>query len=250
MVNRPNLVKNIRRKAQSLVEYAMLLVFVGVFLIVALETLGVSTIELFSYVVCEINFDDDCRNGKALTFVNEFDVLGLDWVFGAWRKSNRVWSIEDGKLVSERSASVLFPEFFSGNYAITLNDVEFNNFGSRWQGLSLHFNSSNEDGNFTGYALRIQSRGDGDFAYFQEYNNGLPVMPTISNLTLLPPSFNWSNTSDIRVVVQGNTFTGYIDGVQVAQGQDDTYSGGTIGLASHNNSIVTIESIEVEPMND
>jgi len=240
-----------KEKAQGFAEYAIIVVLISVFVFAAVQLTGTSVGGLYNRLICNIKNEDNCQViGKEIekedrfSFYDDFNEYRASWEMSAWQGKNKKWIVEDGKLISQKNASVLFPESYDGNYDISLNDVTFSS-EKRPLGLSLHFNSTNDGKKFSGYALRIDSKSDGNYAYFQEYANGKPVFPTISIKQKLPDIFDWQSKYDINVKVEGNVFTGYVNGVQVAQGSDDTYSEGQVGLVSHSNSEITIDSISV-----
>jgi Flp pilus assembly pilin Flp len=244
--------RSAKEHGQGLVEYALILVLVSSIVAVSLHLTGTSIREIFTRALCEIQGEEDCQAQVFLEeeFSEETEFDFSSWETGLWRKKNNEWWLEDGKLVSDKDASILFDQIIDGAYSVLISGVDLLNESNKKQGVSLHFNSSYEDKNFSGYALQIVSEKKGDFIYFQEYSKGKPIKPDLTKKLRLPLDFNWDNPVDIQVDVQGDTFTGYVNGQMVIQAQDSTYSQGQVGIASGKDSEISVDAITVQSLED
>lgn len=57
-----------------------------------------------------------------------------------------------------------------------------------------------------------------------------PKESIISQTSEKPVGYDWNKSQPIKVVVNGNTFTAYVDGKEVLKATDNTYPSGQVGL--------------------
>ena len=60
--------------------------------------------------------------------------------------------------------------------------------------------------------------------------------------------FDWNNPGDVRIEVEGDTFTAYINDTQVLQATDDTWREGGVGLAANYGTEFSTDSLSIDTL--
>ncbi len=82
-----------------------------------------------------------------------------------------------------------------------------------------------------------------------EAENGKQALELGRFAVAYAPGYNWTNTPrQVQIVVRGNTFTAYIDGKQVLQGTDSTYTQGGVGFRTWDGTTARFGNISVDPL--
>lgn len=130
----------------------------------------------------------------------------------------------------------------SGDYQVTVRGAEI----TRGNGYGVMFRADNfqrdnsytfqYDPGFRGGAMIYRERANRrEFRPFEVYRPGA--------------GYTWHNqTREIRIVVEGDLFTTYVDDELVLQSRDSTWQEGGIGLRSWNNTSACFDSISVDPL--
>ena len=84
--------------------------------------------------------------------------------------------------------------------------------------------------------------------YFSKWVNGVQIKPYIK-MYYLPSDIDWNNPPDMSVKVEGNTFTAYMNGQQVLQGSDKTYTEGGTGVFSNAGTELSFSDFLINPLN-
>jgi hypothetical protein len=64
-----------------------------------------------------------------------------------------------------------------------------------------------------------------------------------------PSSFSWTATHIVKILIQGNKFTTYMDGTPVLVGTDTTYTtGGSVGLRIWDSTQVCFDNFDIAPI--
>ncbi|MGD8457990.1 MAG: hypothetical protein PVF83_16560 [Anaerolineales bacterium] len=244
--------KLISEAGQGVVEYSLLIIFIAVVVLGALRLTGTSLSDLYRNVACAFNGGDGCSDNdrNELLFFDDFDGDLSAWEIGTSGKKKPKWWVEFGKLWGDYNAVILLDDFDGKDFSIRVDDVEFNNKAKVWQGITIIFRAENQDGKLTGYSFNVDKRPDGEYAYFQKVQDDKPIWPVISMMDPLPPGYDWNNPGDIRIDIQGDTFTAYIDDQVVSEGQDATFTHGQVGINTHKNTSASIDALSITSLDD
>jgi Flp pilus assembly pilin Flp len=226
---------------QSNVEYAVIIALRAILVVIVLTLLGVNLTSVYCGVVAV--FGDTpprCETGLLLT--DNFDDLdGWSFVQG------NGWENQDGQLCVTQGGE---HRGFTGDetwadYAVTVDQSEL----AQGDGYGVYFRASNEP-NINAYVFQYDPGYRGG-----PYPNGAFLIRTVVNggerspiaVAAAPTDFEWNNVRrSIRIDVQGNTYTVFIDGTQVLQAQDDTYSEGRVGLRTWDGSRACFDDLSVQ----
>jgi len=230
---------------QGIVEYALIMVLISLVTIGGMSAAGVSIRDVYQDVV-------DAFNGSGTTqalrnfYTNTFDenMDGWNEAKWGWYFGGR-WRAQDGKLKSDRFAATFLDDLEQDDYTVTASGVSFDNAKKTWQGGLLYFRTDPDAR--TGYVFEIEKRNNGHDAeiYFRKWSNGYQLDPPLASAPI-PAGYDFENPTDIQVQVSGDTFTAFMDGEEVLQTSDSTYSSGTVGLASNWGSRMEVDDISID----
>jgi len=217
-------------KGQAFVEYALIPVMVILIAIMGLKTLGIEIGTLYSSVVCGLSRAEDCGR----YFADEFNDLE------AWDIVRGKWDVEDGKLCGGPGEGRIFTDLSESDYVINVQDATL----FKGNGYGIYFRTTNSE-KVDGYNFQYDpGYGKGSFV-FRKWFKGRELQPIA---IVKAPDFDWYNQEyDIKIVVDGNTFTAFIDDEQVLQAVDDTYSEGGVGFRTWDGTTACFENISVDP---
>lgn len=232
---------------QGIVEYALIMVLISLVTIGGMSAAGVSIRDVYQDVV-------DAFNGSGTTqalrnfYADTFDVDGdlSNWTQARWNSYyGGRWRAQDGKLKSDRFAAAFLDDFGQDDYTLTATGVVFDNQKQVWQGGLLYFRT--DPVAEEGYVFEIEKRNRGQDAqiYFRKWSNGYQLDPPLASAPI-PAGYDFENPTDIQVQVSGDTFTAFMDGEEVLQTSDSTYSSGTVGLASNWGSRMEVDDISID----
>ncbi len=217
--------------AQGLVEYALLIVLVVLAIILALSIAGVSLKDVYCLIAQKLGAQPAACTGAL--FSDDFDTLS------GWQIISGKWEIKNGKLCNANGGQIFKPLPGAGDYVINLNGAKLD----QGNGYGIFFRADNFK-QVNGYTFQYDP-GLRGFA-FREWYQGREFAPSA---LYKPGNYDYySSPHDIQVVVQGNTFTAYVDGQQVVKTTDPTYRQGSIGLRSWDSSVVCFDSISVNAL--
>lgn len=231
-----------RRRGQSLVEYALILALIAATLLLTLRLLGVSVADVFAAMVAALG-GDACEVYTDTGFDGGLD----DWTpveYGFWRGD---MGTSDGQLAAAPLSAMLLDGFSGEDYTIDVGEVRLQQVRNVYQGYGVMFRSSQDRrGRMNGYMVEIEkvNRRDSGTLYFSKWVNGNQVRPPIA-AQRLSSDFDWENPPRLKVGVEGDTFTAFLDGKEVLQGRDSLYTEGTVGVAANFGSKMQMDELSV-----
>lgn len=249
-------IKKRGESGQGLIEYILLIALIGVVLIGAMNLMGISLKDAFTAVAGL--FDRDSApagggdaGGDGSAAVNLFYDDFLDTAMNDWRSlktslfNDKVW-VSDGSLHAGPLASATLKKFSGSDYVVTASGAQLTQTGKTYQGYGLWFRMSNEKAP-NGYMVEIEKKNarDPGLIYISKWVNGYQITPPIASAPL-PKDFDWNKPGDLQVVVEGNTFTASLGGVEMLTAADKTYTSGTVGIASNYGNSLSLDSFSVD----
>lgn len=219
------------RKGQGLVEYTLVIVLVVIIVITILQLTGTSVKGLFCKAVNGLG----SHPAFCSTSLFEDDFNNLN----QWTIASGKWTIKDGKLCGSGDGRIYAKVPDATDYVITLNGAKLDS----GNGYGLYFRATNF-AKVNGYNFQYDPGASGFL--FREWYQGNEFAAT-SFVKKTNYDF-YSQPHDIKVVVQGNTFTTYVDNVKVHQVTDPTYTEGGIGLRTWDSTSACFDSVQVNPL--
>lgn len=220
---------------QALVEYIIVLALVIIVIIVALSQLGINLRAVYCSVVGGLG-------GKYCQHYCQDDFSSSD---GWSQMNNKGWSISNGKMCNtgsyeQRAFNTCSQNDLPKDYMITLKNANL----SQGDGYGLFFRLQST--NPTNGVVFQYDPGAKGFL-FRKWVNGWEVNPAIAFKSM--PGYNWHNVPhNISVKVQGNTYTGYVDGQPILTATDNTFSGGSTGLRTWDRTKMCAEGYTIDPI--
>jgi len=217
--------------AQAHIEYVLILALMGGIVALSLATTGTSVRDIYCTVAGTLaDQPASCMH----YFVEDFS--GLD----AWTIVNGNWRIENGQLCGGGREGRMFIPLSYSNYAIRIRVALL----QQGNGYGVYFRATNFD-RVDGYTFQFDPGYASSFI-FRKWVRGNELSPFA---VARAPGFNWWGTSyQIAVLVNGNTFTAYVDGNQVLTGRDDTYTHGGVGFRTWDASQVCFDDLSIDPL--
>lgn len=222
-----------RENGQGLLEYALIAALVAVATMLVLSLLGVSVADVFCRVTGGLGANALCQ-GCGYGFDNIDD----------WNTVQGGWETRDGQLCNTRggqgkifdSCSQDLP---SNDYTVTANSVTL----SQGNGYGIFFRNSG-GARDNGYIFQYDPGYGGGAFIFRKRINGRETRAFAVNR---PSGFDWNASHDVQVKVEGDTFTAYVDGVEVLTATDDTFTEGGTGIRTWDNTRTCFDELTVEP---
>ncbi|MCS7011154.1 MAG: DUF1080 domain-containing protein [Anaerolineales bacterium] len=214
---------------QGLVEYGLIILLVVLVALLVLSLSGVSLKDIYCFLAEKIGSRPvTCA---ASLFSDDFNDLSR------WTVVSGKWEIKNGQLCTSQPGRIFVPIEDADNYVIQLNGAKLD----QGNGYGIYFRADNFKA-VNGYTFQYDPGLQG-FA-FREWYQGNEFSP--SGLYRLPKTYDYySAPHDIKVVVQGNSYTAFVDGQQVLSMSDSTYTKGGIGLRTWDATVVCFDSITV-----
>ncbi len=220
-----------RQTGQGLAEYALLLVLLGIAAILIVGTFGADLQNTYCQIAANLGEGLACGNYFADDFAN----------LSAWNIVRGSWQVLGGDLVGGPNEGRIFHDLGQSDYVITVEGATL----KRGNGYGIFFRATNPS-RVNGYT----------FQYDPGYRGGAFILRKWVNGNELPPfavaparGYDWNASSrQVNVVVKGNTFTAYVDGVQVVRGTDSTYTQGGIGFRTWDGTIAHFGGVSVDPV--
>ncbi|MGQ9502783.1 MAG: family 16 glycoside hydrolase [Anaerolineae bacterium] len=226
MIRRSNTV------AQAFIEYGLILGLLMATVILSLTAMGVSTRDVYCTIAkslagnpvsCAHYFVDDFSNLSAWTIVN-----------GNWRNEN-------GQLCGGGREGRIFVPLSERNYAINVRMALL----QQGDGYGIYFRATNFD-RVDGYTFQYDPGYYPGAFLFRKWVRGNELSPFARANA---PGYNWHNVSrQIRIEVNGNTFTAYVDGQKVLTGSDSTYTYGGVGFRTWDATQACFDDLSIDPL--
>lgn len=164
-----------------------------------------------------------------------FQLIGSLGLFSSFDTDSSGWATVGGKVAVQGGRFVFGP---TGNNRAYSGDASWTNYAIDTQAtlssnapynLLFRLDSAN---NPSGYAFQYDptlNSGAGGFV-MRSWNNGNPS--TIFASSSAPSGFQWTGTDHaVRLTVEGNAYTAYVDGQQVLTGTNSSHTSGRVGIS-------------------
>ncbi len=232
--------KNILRnntKGQGLVEYALIAVLVAMSIMLALNAMGFSLYDTYCSIAKSIGNEDACAGVYCQDDFSTYD---------NWTSQYGGWETKDGKLCTSRSAKNLnnCSQDMTNNkdYTVNLSDAQLD----KGNGYGVFFRGTEMDGRTNGYIVQYDPGWGGGSIIMRKWVNGRELPPFAVKKM---PGYDWSGEPhDMKLDVEGDTFTVYLDGEKVLVGQDSTYDEGGVGLRSWDSTEVCFGEFSIDSL--
>ncbi len=219
------------QRGQGFVEYALVIVLVAVVAILVLQIFGISLKDVFCASMQAIGAQPAACSSSL--FQDDFTDLSQ------WTVIKGKWTNKNGQLCGGPGEGQLFAAIDATDYEVVLSGAKLD----KGDGYGLFFRSTNFQ-KVSGYNFQYD-KGAGGYL-FREWYQGSEFSPHVS---VRKTNYDYySQPHDIKVVVQGSTYTAFVDGQQVYTVTDSTYSTGGIGLRTWDATEVCFDSIQVNPL--
>lgn len=231
-----------REAGQGIVEYALIMVLVSLIALGSMSAMGISLRDVYQTIANAFNGSEAAEAIRTF-YSNTFDDDLSGWSEAKWGSFyGGRWRVQDGKLKGDRFAALFLDDFSRSDYTLTAKGVVFANTNPVWNGGALYFRTDTNAR--SGYVFEIEQRNPGKDAliHFRKWANGYEINPPLASAPV-PAGYNFESPTDIQIRVEGDTFTAYMNGAQVLQTSDSTYSSGTVGIASNWGSRMEIDDI-------
>lgn len=223
--------KSIRssQTGQGTTEYALIIAILVLGVTLILSVVGVDLQGAYCRVVSSVGLSQACGSYFSDAFNN----------LSQWKIVNGNWQTKDGHLLGGPGEGRIFRELSQGDYTITVNGAVLN----QGNGYGVWFRATNVD-KVNGYTFQYDP-GYGAFI-MRKWVNGNELSPFA---VARAPGYDWYNTPrQVQIVAKGDTFTAYVDGKQVLQGRDSTYTQGGVGFRTWSNTTARFDNISVDPL--
>jgi hypothetical protein len=214
---------------QGNVEYALLITFVILGVILILMVLGIDLQGVYCRVVSAAGLPNACGSYFTDDFAN---LSNWDIVSGSWQA-------KDGNLLGNPNEGRIFHNLSQSDYTLTVNGATLN----QGNGYGIWFRATNTK-QVNGYTFQYDP-GYNAFI-MRKWVNGNELAPfAVANAS----GYNWyTSPRQIQIVAKGSTYTAYVDGKQVLQGTDKTYTQGGVGFRTWDSTTARFGSISVDPV--
>jgi Flp pilus assembly pilin Flp len=226
------MIRNHKQQGQGMTEYMLLLVLLAVVVILVLRIGGVTLKQVFCKTITSLGGKPAlCSNAL---FQDDFNNLKN------WQIVNGNWQSINGQLCGGGGEGRIFsPISGATDYVVNLNGATM----TKGNGYGLYFRSSNVS-KVNGYSFQFDP-GYGEYI-LREWYQGNEFSNPIARYK--PTSPSWNSTHNVQIIVRGSTYTASVDGKQVFQISDPSYTMGGIGLRTWDSTQVCFDSISVNPI--
>ena len=156
-----------------------------------------------------------------------------------WDSRKGDWQVKDGQMCISGNGVTLNTCTMGKNdkdYIVRVDDANLTS--GKGYGIIFRAEESKKK-RFNGYSFQYDPGYRGGAFVFRKWVNGRELKPIAEKRDR---NFDWHNKShDVEVVIQGDTFTAFIDGEAVLSVTDSTYTEGGVGLRSWDASQVCFD---------
>ena len=224
-------------RGQGAAEYALILALLALAVIISMQLTGYSVRDVY----CSVARSFGVEGGTCATqqVYCEDDFVNLD----GWQTNWGTFTNPEGKLCTSGAAKNYNTCSQSmanmSDYSVSISGAEL----TQGNGYGVFFRGTELDGSTSGYTVQYDPGWGGGAIIMRKWVNGRELEPFA---TYRMPAYDWySDSHDLRIDVQGDTFTVYLNGEEVLVGQDDTYSEGGVGLRSWDSTEVCMDNFQV-----
>ena len=228
-------------RGQGLTEYVLILASIVVGALLVLELTGYSVRDVYCTAARGLGAEDVCAGEQVYC---QDDFVNLD----NWETNWGTFTNQDGQICTSGSAKNY--NTCSQNmdnmsdYSVTLTDAQLN----AGNGYGVFFRGTDLDGRTDGYIVQYDPGWGGGSIIMRKWIDGRELPPFA---TYRMPDYDWySEPHDLRVDVNGNTFTVYLNDEKVLVGEDDTYTEGGVGLRSWDSTEICLDGIAISEVNE
>lgn len=226
---------------QGLVEYALLLLLIALVAGLGLSAAGVSIPELYNQVMAGPKSEE--------TACDPLASAGRNWdIF-----EDKFWrggiTQEGGLYEACPLCGGLLPGYKGNDYQVDLSGVKVSNVNPTWNGYGVAFRADYTKKGLDGYMFEIErvNKNAPVQVYFSKWVNGKQIKPPLS-VTNLPADFDWNSPPDISVRAEGDKFTAYLDGQEILQARDKTYTEGGAGVVSNQGTTLEFSDFLIDAL--
>jgi hypothetical protein len=232
-------------RAQGIVEYILLIALISLVVGLGLDAAGVSIPELYDQAVSAIRGDEtivttDTDCSQTIRAEQDWDAFKDGFWKGGVEYQDAMYQ------VCPMCGGTL-PGYTGGDASITLAGVNVKNIRNSWNGYGVVFHAKYEKKKLDGYMFEIerQTKNHPVQVYFSKWIKGKQIEPPLAVLELAA-SFDWENPPSIQIQVEGKKFTASLDGRQVLQASDGTFSEGGVGVITNPGTQMTFDDFTVQ----
>ncbi len=227
-----------KNHGQGLAEYAILLALIAVGIALILQLYGISVYEAYCSVADRVSGGKACQPDEICGDDFSSDLSG--WTTLEGKPGNTL----NGAYCPSTYTRVINKCSTDGSledYTVSLNGA---NLTSGW-GYGLIFRAENTPDGMNGYVFQYDPGYSPGSFIFRKWVNGREL--SVPFAVTKAPNYSWYNAPrDIKVVVDGNTFTAYVDGKAVLTATDSTYTSGGSGIRTWDTTLVCFDEFEMQ----
>jgi fructan beta-fructosidase len=226
---------------QGLVEYAILIALAVIGVILTLQLTGMTLADLYCNIARAISGSDTCALAREDYCSDDFptDMSG-------WNGTTGQWGVANGQLCTAgygRTFNRCSQETVRSDYVVSLDGANL----MRGNGYGVFFRATDVTTRPNGYIFQYDPGYAGGAFIFRKWVDGNELWPPFA--VARAQGYDWYNTPrDVKVVVEGNTFTAYVDGVAVLTATDDTYTEGASGLRTWDSTSLCVDGFSTSPL--
>jgi hypothetical protein len=210
---------------QGLMEYVLLIALLAIGAILIMSLMGISVSDLYCRVANGISGGSAFKGKGQVTYCQD----NFDGNTSAWQNVNGTPpAVQNGQMCFSsymQNMNKCSAQMTQSDYVINLNGVTL----TEGNGYGVHFRTTLNNNKVSGYAFQYDP-GAGNVLLIRPWIEGAEVMTPIAKVPINSTIYNVPH--DFKIVVKGNTFTVFMDGVQVMTAKDGTYPTGGVGLRS------------------
>jgi Flp pilus assembly pilin Flp len=224
---------------QGLVEYALLLALIAAGVMLSLSAFGINLHDVYCKTAESLGKADACEVASAQEFCgDDFDSGDIS----DWHSRYHPPTTQEGQLCMDHYAMMFNACSEKKNKSDYTVEVE-NAVLTKGNGYGIFFRVSDAEGRPNGYIFQYDPGYWGGAFLFRKWIHGRETAPFA---VVRARDYEWYNTPrDVKVVVQGNTFTAYIDGEEILTATDDTYTEGSAGLRTWDRTQVCFDKFSM-----
>lgn len=219
-------------KGQGLVEYGLLIALVAIGVILVLQMFGISVQDIYCQAATSLGGGESCQ------IESEYCKDDFAGNMDDWDNLYRPAAVQNGQLCMNRY-SMMFNKCSikenDSDYSVNISGANLN----RGNGYGVYFRTTNDHRRQNGYIFQYDPGFRGGAFLFRKWINGRETAPFARAYV---PGYQWhGKPRNVQVVVEGNTFTAYVDGEVVLTASDDTYTEGGAGFRTWNGTEVCFD---------
>ena len=209
-----------RQLGQGLIEFAVIIALVAITSVVVISKVGTKVADLNTSIADQLVLP--AGESGPLSLLSGFG-MASDWKN---YQGNGSWTLDNGTLCTSGDSKIINQAAMPKDYRISLNNAKL----TSGNGYGVMFRLEKSGYAYSGYGFMVDPGLNNQFV-FRKYNfNGIEQAPL--STAKFPAGFDKYAQHKVDVVVQGDTFTAYVDGNQVLTAKDSSYASGQVGLRS------------------